>query len=204
MQTMATAALSKLARNIEIADQLRAWRHSGFEPQDLPEPFGTTVRAIDRILQAQNTPALHCGDWAVWRYGYPRRISDDLDIILPEASAAEFVRVACATGFVDVTAGRCARKLVHCNTQVQVDVLPGRKFSAVATEGLRLQFIDLPTLVVMKLAADRSCDRSDVVELILANPEQIRNLRARAADLGHEYTVLFDRLAASAAAQRDS
>ncbi len=201
---MELPTLSKLTRNIEIADELHARRGTTFEPQDLPDPFGRVVRAVDKILYTKNIPAVVCGDWAVWRYGYPRRISDDLDIILPRAPVAEFMVSARAFGFDDATSGRRWPRLTHCETQLQVDILPESLSPGLGGEPGRLRFIDLPSLLVMKLAADRTRDRSDVVDLLLTNPKQVAQLRAHAAVVNPRYAALFDQLAESAAAQCDS
>src|ERR1051326_4493274 len=196
---MATATISQLARNIEIADQLRRRQGTEFEPQDLPEPFGRVVRAIDRILESKDIPAVLCGDWAVWRYADPCRLSDDLDIASPADRIGQFLEEAAVSGFEMLPAktGRWP-KLMHRETKVQVDILPEgarpgtanhlapttiphpSKMGAISG---KLGYVTLPRLIELKLAAGRPQDEADVVALLRANEGQITQLRAHVAGI---------------------
>ena len=52
----------------------------------------------------------------------------------------------------------------------------------------------LPGLVELKLAAGRLRDESDVVELILANPDEIDAIRQRLGAAHAQYVARFDEL----------
>jgi hypothetical protein len=61
----------------------------------------------------------------------------------------------------------------------------------------------LPSLVVLKLAAGRSRDETDVIELLLVNPDRISSLREFAAGIRPDYAAKFDVLAKRAGEQMD-
>src|SRR5207244_1056284 len=164
---------------------------------DLPGRYGRVVRAVDRVLQATRTEAVLGGGWAVWRHGYVGRVTQDLDIALPTAHIDEFIRVASVAGFdvLPVPAGRWP-KLHHHDTGIQVDILPEGARPGTAARpapttipppsrmgaaGSQLRYIDLPSLVELKLAAGRVKDDSDVVELIRANSEMMEGVRKHLA-----------------------
>jgi hypothetical protein len=66
-----------------------------------------------------------------------------------------------------------------------------------------LRYIHLAGLVELKLAAGRARDDSDVVELLLANPEQVDALRQRLGTVHEDYRNRLDDLAARAREQAD-
>jgi hypothetical protein len=214
---MAQTTLTFLTEQLNLADQLAAGRNSMLEPQDLPGRYGRVVAAIDHVLQATSIEAVLGGGWAVWRHGYSARVTQDLDIALPADRIEEFQRVAAVSGFelLPIKPGRWP-KLLHKQTGVQVDILPEgarpgtssklapttiphpKELGAAAG---RLRYITLPALVILKIAAGRERDESDVVELIRGNKEHIAEIRSAVAKAHPQYAETFDRLARSAAEQ---
>jgi hypothetical protein len=181
-----------------------------FEPQDLPGRYGRVVRAVDRLLQAADGEAVLAGDWAVWRHGYVGRVTQEVDIVVPAARLGELLRIAGVTGF-DVLPRREGRwpKLLHRDTGVEVDILPegGRPGTAsrpapttiphpsqLGAAGRTLRYIQLPSLVELKLAAGRVRDESDIVELVRANPDAVATLRQHLTATHPDYVRLFDHL----------
>ncbi len=180
------------------------------EPQDLPGRYGRVVQSIDRVLQAADCDSVIAGGWAVWRHGYVGRVTQDVDIVLSTGSIEEFMRVAAVSGFqkLNQLPGRWP-KLLHKETDVQVDILPegahpGRPpifapttIPSPAQLGAldhSLRYIHLPGLIELKLAAGRLKDQADVAELIRINPEQITHIRAHLATVHAQYTQNFDAL----------
>ena len=208
-----------LAEQLELADQLLAGRDAMLEPQDLPGRYGRVVKAIDRILQATNIEAVVGGGWAVWRYGYVGRVTQDIDIALPADQIDEFRQVAAVSGFdlLPIKPGRWPKQ-VHRETKVQVDILPegARPGTAKqlapttiphpsdmgATSG-RLRYMNLPRLIELKLAAGRPQDEADVAALLRANELQVPQLRAHVGSIHADYLAAFDRLAKRAADLKD-
>ena len=131
------------------------------------------------------------------RYGvmaYVSRVTQDVDMALAADRLDEFIHVATVSGFepLPLVPGRWP-KLRHKETGIEVDLLPegGRprhEFAPGADDdsasqgsgaaGHTLQYIRLPALIELKLAAGRARDDSDVVELIRANPDQVAAMRA--------------------------
>ena len=102
-----------LTQRLELADALLAGRERMLEPQDLPGRYGRVVRAIDQVLHACDCEAVVSGGWAVWRHGYVGRVTQDIDIALPNANIEEFLQAAAVTGFeVLAAAGRPLAKTV--------------------------------------------------------------------------------------------
>lgn len=209
-----------IADRLELAEELLAARASGmFEPQDLPGRYGRVVRAIDHVLQSMACEALVGGGWAVWRHGYLGRVTQDVDIVLPQERIAEFLRVAGVSGFdvLPCPPGRWP-KVRHKETDITVDILPegGRPGTPArpapttirnpaemgAVVG-RLTYIDLPSLVELKLAAGRVRDEADVIELIRANPAEVPALRRHLAQVHERYAAAFDALVRRADEQED-
>jgi len=190
---MASLTADFLTQQLQLADDLRSGRQAMLEPQDLPGRYGRVVQAIDHVLASMACPAVLGGGWAVWRHGYVGRVTQDIDIVLPAIEIAEFLRVAAVSGFEALTvASGNWPKLRHKDTGIQVDILPegerpGTKSRPAPTTiphplrlGARagkLQYISLPALVELKLAAGRVRDESDVVELLRANPSEVASIR---------------------------
>lgn len=188
------------------------------EPQDLPGRYGSVVKALDRVLAATACSAAVGGGWAVWRHGYVGRVTQDIDIVLPAAMIDEFLRTAAVSGFepLPVPPGRWP-KLVHKETDIQVDLLPeGQRPgtpsrpapttiphpSALGASGTALRYVSLPALIELKLAAGRSQDEADVVQLILANAAQMDAVRQHLAGVHSDYVAAFQRLEARARDER--
>jgi hypothetical protein len=113
-----------LTEQLALADELLAGRDTMHEPQDLPGRYGRVIRALDHLLNIVRSPAVLGGGWAVWRHGFLRRVTQDVDIVLPADALTEFLRAAAVSGF-DVLPRQPGRslKFMHRDTGVQVDIL---------------------------------------------------------------------------------
>jgi hypothetical protein len=199
-----------LVEQLALADALFAGRDTILTPQELPGRYGRVVHAIDRVLQATACEAAVGGDWAVWRHGFVNRVTQDIDIVLPVDRIEEFLKVAALSGFrvLSSVPGRWP-KLLHKETDVQVDILPEgerpgsppelapttipspRKLGAVPGA---LTYLGIDALVELKLAAARFKDKADVVEILRANPSEIDSIRMHLAGAHPQYVDLFDSL----------
>ncbi|MBC8355849.1 MAG: hypothetical protein H8E66_28055 [Planctomycetes bacterium] len=179
-------------------------------PQELPGRYGRVVHAIDRVLQATECEAVVGGGWAVWRHGFVNRVTQDIDILLPSDRIEEFLQVASVSGFQVLTSGPGRwPKLLHKETDVQVDILPEGERPGMlpdlaptmipspqqlgAVSGA-LTYVGINTLVELKLAAARFKDKADVVEIIRANPDKISGIRTHLAGVHAQYVELFESL----------
>jgi hypothetical protein len=211
--------LDFLTERLVLADQLRTERSTMLNPQDLPGRYGRAVKAIDHLLTVMKCPSVLAGGWAVWRHGYIGRVTEDIDIALPADQVEEFLRLAGMSGFeiLPLQPGRWP-KARHKDTDIKVDILPegGRPGTAsrlapttiphpirLGATGPTLQYISLPSLIELKLAAGRARDDSDVVELIRANADRLDEIRTHLASVHADYVSLFDRLAERAREQQD-
>jgi hypothetical protein len=70
--------------------------------------------------------------------------------------------------------------------------------------GTLLRYINLPSLVELKLAAGRARDESDLVELLRVNQDQIPILRQHVAGVHPDYAQAFDYLVQRAQEQQDA
>lgn len=209
-----------LTAQLQLAEQLHAGRGRMFEPQDLPGRYGRVVRALDHVLEAIGCEAVVGGGWAVWRHGYVGRITRDIDIVLPASKVDEFLQAASVSGFqvLPVPSGRWP-KLVHRDTEVDVDILPeGQRPgttskpapttiphpSRIGATGTVLTYVRLPPLIELKLAAGRSQDHADVVKLVQANPDQVAGIRQHLARVHADYVTEFDRLVQQAREEADT
>jgi hypothetical protein len=213
-----STTLDQLADRLDLAEALRIGRDTMLQPQDLPGRYGRVVKALDRVLAAANCPAVVGGGWAVWRHGYVGRVTQDIDIVLPAASIAEFLRAAGLSGFevLPVPAGRWP-KLMHKDTGIQVDLLPEGERpgtpsrpapttiphpASLGGSGATLHYITLPALIELKLAAGRAQDEADVVQLIQANQGELAAIRTHLAAVHSAYSAAFQRLEARAREER--
>ena len=135
------------------------------------------------------------GGWAVWRHGYRGRVTQDVDIVVPAGlvdalilappawAVSRFRREAWGCG--PACAIRSRTSAWTCcpggNTRQFIKAGPHDDPASVPLGRPARRYIDLPGLVELKLAAGRVRDESDVVELILANPDQIDAIRQRPA-----------------------
>ncbi len=180
------------------------------EPQELPGRYGRVVRALDQVLSACDCESVVGGGWAVWRHGYVGRVTQDIDIALPSDRIEEFLQGASVSGFEVLTApeGRWP-KLLHRETGIEVDVLPegGRPGLASrpapttiphpksmgAVRG-KLQYISLASLIELKLAAGRSRDEADIVELARENRDRLDDVRQHLKAIHPQYANRFEEL----------
>jgi hypothetical protein len=177
------------------------------------------VKAVDHLLQVIACEAVLAGGWAVWRHGFAGRITQDIDIVLPAGQVEEFLRVATVGGFnvVPQPPGRWP-KVLHKDTGVKVDILPEGARPGLASKpapttiphpstmgaaGSSLQYICLPALIELKIAAGRIGDEHDIVELIRTNPDHIDTIRQHLATIHADYFQAFDRLVQRAREQQD-
>lgn len=201
-----------LAQQLELADVLMAGRRGMLEPQDLPGRYGRVVRAIDRVLAACDCEAVVGGGWAVWRHGYVGRITQDIDIALPQANVPQFLQSAVVAGFEVLSHPESHwPKLRHKETGIDVDILPegGRPGTATrpapstiphpakmgAARGV-LRYISLNALIELKLAAGRLRDEADVVELLRENRDRIDEIREHLKSVHPSYAARFEELLA--------
>ena len=216
---MTTVTLEFLTEQLDLGEQLLAGRGTMFEPQDLPGRYGRVVKAIDRVLAAMHCTAVVGGGWAVWRHGYFARMTQDIDIVLPADRIDEFLRTAAVSGFevLSQPAGRWP-KVWHKDSDVKVDILPegGRPGtpsklaptviphpSRLGAFGESLKYIDLSSLIELKLAAGRARDDSDVIELVRVNLDRVDVVRQHLAGVHADYVVKFDDLVSRAREQQD-
>ncbi len=220
MEVMTLVTLETLAEHLTLADQLLAGRNRMFEPQDLPGRYGRVVRAVDHVLQVMECESVLAGGWAVWRHGFPGRITQDVDIVIPANRLEEFSRVASISGFEPLAhpEGRWP-KLRHKETDVIVDLLPegARPGTDVrpapttiphpsqmgAKPGI-LHYIQLPYLIELKLAAGRARDEADVVELLRSNSKELPAIREHLTGVHPDYVRAFDHLTQRAKEQQDA
>src|SRR5262245_5181438 len=202
---MSSVTLEFLTSQLALADQLLAGRTAMLQPQDLPGRYGRVVQAIDHLLATMNCPAALGGGWAVWRHGYVGRVTQDVDIVLPADRIDEFLRVAAVAGFeVLVVPPEIWPKLRHKDTGIQVDILPEGARPGTRTRPAptviphpqriggtagKLQYIWLPALVELKLAAGRARDESDIIELLRANPDEHEAIRRHIARVHNAYAT---------------
>jgi hypothetical protein len=211
--------LEYLTDRLELADQLLAGRDTMHTPQDLPGRYGRVVRAVDHLLDIMQCPAVLAGGWAVWRYGFVGRVTQDVDIVLPADRIDEFVRLAGVSGFevLPQPEGRWP-KARHKDTDIKVDILPEnarpgtaaklapttiRHPLAMGGQGTALVYVSLPALVELKIAAGRVGDEHDVVELIRANPDQVEIIREHLVTIHADYVQAFNALHQRADSQGD-
>jgi hypothetical protein len=216
---VSAVTLAFLTEQLELGEQLLTGREKMLTPQDLPGRYGRVVKAIDHLLQVMNCESVLGGGWAVWRHGFVGRLTQDIDIVLSADRVDEFQRVASVAGF-DILPQPPGRwpKLVHKDTNIKVDILPEGARPGTATKpapttiphpsamgaaGTVLQYISLPSLIELKLAAGRPGDEHDVVELIRTNPDKVESIRQHLATVHADYVAAFDRLVERAPEQQD-
>jgi len=213
------STLEFVAEQIELSEQLQAGRDRMFEPQDLPGRYGRAVKAVDRVLQVTQCESVLAGGWAVWHHGYTARVTQDVDIVLPAKGIDEFIRVAAVSGF-DVLPLKPGRwpKLLHKDSGIQIDILPEgarpgsdskpaptviRHPAAMGGKASSLRYIDLLSLIELKIAAGRLQDQSDVGALVRARPEQVELMRQHLAGIHPDYVAAFESLVERAREQQD-
>lgn len=216
---MSRVTLEFLTEQLELGEELLARRGTMFEPQDLPGRYGRVVKAIDHLLQVMNCESVLGGSWAVWHHGYFARMTQDIDIVLAADRIEEFLQVASFSGFevLPQPQGRWP-KVRHKDTDVKVDILPEGARPGVpsrlapttiphpvrmgAVPG-KLNYIALPALIELKLAAGRGRDESDLIELMRTNLDMVDSIRRHLTTVHVDYVTAFDRLVERAREQQD-
>jgi hypothetical protein len=139
-----------------------------------------SLRRLVRRLSSANIPYAVMGGMAVNAHKY-QRTTADVDILLTMAAFQEFKRLHVPKNYEPVP-GR-SRRFLDKKSKVQFDFLLTGLFPGSGKPGPvafpnpeevsetieKMQVIDLPTLVQLKLAARRHRDFGDVVELIRFN-----------------------------------
>jgi hypothetical protein len=216
---MTTVAAQSLEQMLALAEELLAGRDRMHEPQDLPGRYGRVIKAMDRLLELSGAEAVLAGGWAVWHHGYVARVTQDVDIVLAADRVEELLRIASVAGF-DVLPRRPGRwpKVVHKETGVRVDIMPEGERpgtidapapttlphpSKLGARGHALRYIDLPSLVELKLAAGRTQDENDVAHLIAANPNEAEGISAHLTGVHQSYADAFEKLVARSKQQQD-
>jgi hypothetical protein len=216
---MTSENATRLEQRLRFAELLRERPTGMSNPRDLPAGYGIVVKSLDQLLEMLHCDAVLCGSCAVWYYGFVGTIPQDIDIVLPEARVHELVDAAVVSGFEKLPRppGRWP-KLQHQETAIQVDILPEGARPGTASrpapttiphpsrmgaKGSKLCYIDLPSLIELKLGAGRARDESDVVELVRVNPKQLDAIRQHLAAVSEDYTRAFDQLVQRAREQGD-
>ncbi len=107
----------------------------------------------------------------------------------------------------------------HKDTDVWVDILPegGRPGTAnqlapttiphpgaLGAEGTALRYINLPSLIELKLGAGRPRDEGDVTEMLRVNPDQAATIRKHLSAVHATYVERFDYFLERAREQQDA
>lgn len=141
------------------------------------DPVHQTMRRVSEALTAAGIPYAIVGGMAVNAHGH-RRTTGDVDFLLTAAGLGAFRKLLAAGGF-EQAPGR-PRRFVDQANGITFDVLvtglfpgsgrpgpiayPDPVAVSAVIDGRR--FVNLPTLIQLKLAARRHKDFGDVVELV--------------------------------------
>jgi hypothetical protein len=135
------------------------------------------MRRLVRRLERAGIPHAVMAGMAVYAHGH-ERMTNDVDVLLTRAGLEEFRRCFVPKYYEQDPKRR--RRFVDKKDRITVDILvtgfyPGRGEpgpvafpdpEAVREQILKINYINLPTLVQLKLAARRYQDFADVVNLI--------------------------------------
>jgi hypothetical protein len=144
------------------------------------DPVHQSLRRVVQRLRKAKIPYALMGGMAVNAHKY-QRTTADVDILLTPQAFQEFKRLHVPKNYEPIE-GR-SRRFIDKKNQVRLDFLLTGLFPGSGKPGPlafpdpedvaetidKIQVIDLPTLVQMKLAARRYRDFGDVVELIRFN-----------------------------------
>lgn len=144
------------------------------------DPVHQTMRRLVKRLEKAGIPHAVVGGMAVYAHGY-KRTTDDVDILLTRAGFAEFQKLFVPKQY-ERAPGHSRRFIDRKNNQ-SFDILLTGMFPGSGDPGpiaypnpeavretiQRISFVNLPTLVLLKLAAHRWQDFADVVKLIQAH-----------------------------------
>ncbi len=139
-----------------------------------------TMRRLVRRLERARIPYAVMGGMALFAHKY-ERMTTDVDVLLSQEGLERFQNKFLPKDYEPV-AGR-PRRFVDRANQVTIDILVTGRFPGTGRPGpiafpdpanvaevvKKIQFINLPTLIQLKLAARRYRDFGDVVELIRFN-----------------------------------
>jgi hypothetical protein len=141
------------------------------------DPVHRTMRRVVKRLEKAGIPYAVVGGMAVNAHGH-RRTTNDVDILLTAEGLAEFSRLYAPKNYE--VGPRRPRRFTDRTSQVVIDFLVTGHFPGSGRPGPiafpdpaavhetidHVQFVDLVTLVQLKLAARRYQDFADVVALI--------------------------------------
>ena len=144
------------------------------------DPAHVAMRRLVRRLQKAGIPHAVMGGMAVYTHGY-RRMTDDVDVLLTRQGLEEFRRLFVPKNYDPVP--ERPRRFVDKMNRVTVDILVTGLFPGKGRPGPiafpdpmdvreqvgKIHYINLPTLIQLKLAARRHQDFADVVNLIAAH-----------------------------------
>jgi hypothetical protein len=144
------------------------------------DPVHVCLRRLLRRLDRAGIAYAVMGGLAVWAHGY-HRFTNDVDILVTRAGWEEFRRRFVPKNYAPVD-GR-PRRFIDKLNQVTIDFLVTGAFPGLSGKGPiafpdpdrvrqtigAVHYVDLATLVELKLAARRHKDFGDVVDLIRAN-----------------------------------
>jgi len=200
----------QLSAILETSEQLLLLEPARSQPSDLPSRFGRAVRDIERLLRATEVPAAVAGGWSVWHHGYVGRVTEDVDIVIPQCSEADLLDNAPRFGFdlVPVNPGSWP-KLEHRETGIRVDLMPEGRYPGIPSRLApvpighplryvaghdKLDFISLAGLFELKLGAKRAKDIADLIELIKVNQSKLSIIRVHLQSASPAYAAEFDAL----------
>jgi hypothetical protein len=144
------------------------------------DPANVSLRRLIRRLERADIPHAVMGGLAVYAHGY-HRFTDDVDVLLTAEGLAEFRRRFVPRNYLPVA--RRSRRFIDKQNQVIIDFLVTGQYpgsgqpgpiafpdpQSVREERKSVFFVNLATLVELKLAAKRYQDFGDVVNLIREN-----------------------------------
>jgi hypothetical protein len=144
------------------------------------DPAHATLRRLVQRLEKANIPHAVLGGMAVYVHGH-HRLTDDVDVLMTREGLAEFRRLFVPKAY-ETVAGR-PRRFTDRKNGVTLDILVTGLFPGGGTPGPiafpdpadvgevigKVHYINLPTLIQLKLAAGRYQDFADVVNLIAAH-----------------------------------
>lgn len=168
--------------------------------------YDNILLALHRDLQKAGVDYAVVGGIALGAHNYLRN-TDDIDILVSRASFPHLKALA-SRGYVynPDTDAKTLYMLLE-KGRVQIDILvEGEVWGMALPNPLHVRqrlagvwFVDLPTLVNMKLAAGRIKDLQDVQQLQVENALDRAFARRLAADLQEEYLTLLTQTLAEAA-----
>jgi len=144
------------------------------------DPVPVVMRRLVRRLQRAAIPHAVMGGMAVYAHGH-QRMTNDVDVLLTREGLAQF-RSLFVPKYYEQVPGR-SRRFVDKKDRVTVDILVTGHYPGLGEPGPirfpdpeqvrqrieRIDYVDLVTLVQLKLAARRHQDFADVVNLISAH-----------------------------------